>query len=321
MKSHRFTQVAVIILVAGVFAFAGVRSTRRTHAQNKTSTQSNGLAVGSGNVIDGVKPATAATSTAGAYAPFAEAAVQNAQLQTSLAWVFGGKTQRGWSLYVPLIASLIGSDGNAGGHPFASRLALWQKENGAEQTGVLEAGTWSRMVSDFQSRRLGRTSPPSNELVTIPITDCYDPTRAEELRRVDRETFAAYKRMVAAAAADSSLGLQLGPDEKFFKIISAYRSREYQDQLRRQSPNSGRAGLAINSPHATGRALDIYVGGEPVDTKDDNRALQTRGAVYRWLVNNAARFGFQPYFYEPWHWEYVGMRSDGETRRQRDGAK
>jgi LAS superfamily LD-carboxypeptidase LdcB len=48
------------------------------------------------------------------------------------------------------------------------------------------------------------------------------------------------------------------------------------------------------------------VGGEPVNTKDENRALQTHGPVYRWLVKNASSFGFRPYFYEPWHWEYVG---------------
>jgi len=118
--------------------------------------------------------------------------------------------------------------------------------------------------------------------------------------------------MVAAAASDPSLGLsvtsdgQLAAGENYFKIISAFRSREYQEHLRQQSPNSGRAGLAVNSPHFTGRALDIYVGGDPVSTKDENRAIQTQTKAYRWLVKNAARFGFQPYFYEPWHWEFVG---------------
>ena len=84
------------------------------------------------------------------------------------------------------------------------------------------------------------------------------------------------------------------------------RTPEYQAQLRAQSPNSGRAGLAVNSPHFTGRALDLYVGGEPVSTKDENRAIQTQTRAYRWLVKNAGHFGFRPYFYEPWHWEYVG---------------
>jgi LAS superfamily LD-carboxypeptidase LdcB len=47
------------------------------------------------------------------------------------------------------------------------------------------------------------------------------------------------------------------------------------------------------------------VGGDPVETKDPNRALQVQTRVYQWLVRNAERFGFRPYYYEPWHWEYV----------------
>ena len=88
--------------------------------------------------------------------------------------------------------------------------------------------------------------------------------------------------------------------------MSAYRSPEYQAMLRAQSPGSGRAALAKNSAHSTGQALDLYVGGEPVSTKDANRLLQVQTPAYKWLVKNAAKFGFRPYFYEPWHWEYVG---------------
>ena len=117
--------------------------------------------------------------------------------------------------------------------------------------------------------------------------------------------------MIAAAAADPSLVLALGADievvpaEKYLKILSSFRTREYQEHLRRQSPYSGRAGLAVNSPHFTGRALDLYVGGEPVETKDSNRVIQVQTRAYQWLVRNAERFGFRPYYYEPWHWEYV----------------
>jgi len=155
-----------------------------------------------------------------------------------------------------------------------------------------------------------RSVASADQLLTAPLADFYDPTRAEELRQVERRTYAAYKRLVAAAVADRSLGLahkgrELAAAEKYLKIISAFRSREYQDKLRRESPNSGSAGLAVNSPHFTGRALDLYVGGEPVDTRDSNRALQVQTPVYRWLVRNAERFGFRPYCYEPWHWEYV----------------
>jgi LAS superfamily LD-carboxypeptidase LdcB len=112
--------------------------------------------------------------------------------------------------------------------------------------------------------------------------------------------------MVAAAISDPSLKPDDHPENaNYFKIISAFRSREYQEELRRRSPNAGSAGLAVNSPHFTGRALDLYVGGDPVDTNDANRAIQVNSPAYRWLIRNAERFGFRPYFYEPWHWEYV----------------
>ena len=52
--------------------------------------------------------------------------------------------------------------------------------------------------------------------------------------------------------------------------------------------------------------IEVPVGGEPVKTLDSNRMIQVQTPVYKWLVKNAARFGFYPYFYEPWHWEYVG---------------
>jgi zinc D-Ala-D-Ala carboxypeptidase len=48
------------------------------------------------------------------------------------------------------------------------------------------------------------------------------------------------------------------------------------------------------------------VGGEPVKTEDANRLIQVQTPAYKWLVKNAHRFGFYPYFYEPWHWEFVG---------------
>ena len=117
--------------------------------------------------------------------------------------------------------------------------------------------------------------------------------------------------MLAAAAADLKHELKLtpsgdlAPNEKFLRIVSAYRSPEYQEALRRKEPNAGRAALAKHSPHSTGHALDIYVGGEPVKTLDSNRLIQVQTPAYKWLVKNAHRFGFYPYFYEPWHWEYV----------------
>jgi uncharacterized protein YcbK (DUF882 family) len=244
--------------------------------------------------------------------PDADAAKRNVLLRNELTWKFGGKEQRGWYIYTSLIKRLINTKDNPASKTFATAVARWQTRTGLKPTGVLDEETLYAMIAAWQAERLkDRTVARAGQLLTAPISDFYDPTRAEELRQVERQTYAAYRRMIAAAVADRSLKLartshgELAPDEKYLKIVSAFRSREYQEKLRRESPNSGTAGLAVNSPHFTGRALDLYVGGDPVDTTDSNRALQVETRVYQWLVRNAERFGFQPYCYEPWHWEYV----------------
>ena len=244
----------------------------------------------------------------------------NEQLRTELNWIFGSKPQRGWYLYTPLINRLIGTKDDYSSKGFAKALARWQRKSGLAPTGVLNDETLYKMIGEWQERRIkDRTPAQPGQLLKAPISNFYDPTRAEELLLVERNTYFAYKRMLAAALADRSLRLgrnpkvpkgELAAGEHYLKIISSFRSREYQEKLRRESPNSGTAGLAVNSPHFTGRALDLYVGGEPVDTRDSNRAIQVRTPVYLWLVRNAERFGFRPYFYEPWHWEYVGVKSE-----------
>jgi len=142
-----------------------------------------------------------------------------------------------------------------------------------------------------------------------PIADFYDPTREEPLRQLDSQTYAAYKRMVTAAQKEAGLKLFTyatgEKDERFLRIVSGYRSQEYQDSLRKKEPKAGRGALAKASAHSTGRAIDVFVGGEPVTTKNVNRLVQVQTPAYRWLVKNAERFGFVPYFYEPWHWEFV----------------
>ncbi len=242
----------------------------------------------------------------------AAATSRNVVLRNELEWTFGGKPQHGWYLYTSLIGRLLNTKNDVGSIGFAKALATWQKKMGLKSTGLLDEQSLYGMISLWQGARLkDREIAKSDQLLIAPISDFYDPTRAEELRQVERATYAAYKRMVAAAVSDRSLNLahgahgELAPDEKFLKIISAFRSREYQDKLRRESPNVGSAGLAVNSPHFTGRALDLYVGGEPVDARNSNREVQVQTRVYQWLVRNAERFGFRPYFYEPWHWEYV----------------
>ena len=232
---------------------------------------------------------------------FSAATTSNVTLRNELTWTFGGKQQRGWYLYDLLINKTLDSEHDTSSNDFAATLASWQKKRGLNADGVLNENSLMALVSQWQSNRLKiRTPATPDQLVTAPPSDFYDPSRAPELRQVERNTYEAYKRMIAAAAEDPSL--KLG---QYLKIVSAFRSRDYQDELRRKSPNAGSAGLAVNSPHFTGRALDLYVGGSPVDTRDSNRAIQVNTPAYRWLVRNAERFGFRPYFYGPWHWEYV----------------
>src|SRR5262249_48885641 len=236
----------------------------------------------------------------------AAAAEQNARLKSDLTWTFGARRQRGWYLYTPLIQRLLNTGAAPEKADFARARAKWQRSEGLPSTGALDQQTWMKMVAVFQSRRIKDRSTPTPEALTLAhVQEFLDPERPENLRYVERRAYAAYKNLVTAAAAD----LSLSSNENWLRIISAFRSPAYQAQLRKQSPRSGRAGLAVNSPHFTGRALDLYVGGEPVSTNDQNRAIQVNTKVYQWLVKNAERFGFHPYFYEPWHWEYLPQHS------------
>ena len=290
MKNARFHIAVIFALLVGVVS---VVSFVARGSGSQSAPRKSKLAV---------KPAVPVPERSKVSPAFTDAAAKNAQLRNDLSWTFGGKQQRGWYLYDLLIGKTLDSEHEPVSDVFANAIAKWQKKAGLSPSGVLDQDSLMRMVSQWQSNRLkNRDYANPTDLLIAPTADFYDPGRAPELRQVERNTYAAYKEMMAAAEADSTL--KLGP--KYLKIVSAFRPREYQDQLRRQSPNAGSAGLAVNSPHFTGRALDLYVGGDPVDTKDSNRAIQVNTPAYRWLVRNAERFGFRPYFYEPWHWEYV----------------
>lgn len=300
-------RVHIVVTVAALAGVATIASFRPGGARG----QSPGLKRES-RVKSTVLLRPTNSSGANASSSFAAVAATNTVLKDELSWTFGGKPQRGWYLYDLLIRQTLHTQKDSATADFAAALAVWQNEMGLSSNGVLDEDSLMAIVSQWQNNRLkDRTPAEPDQLVTAPSSDFFDPERLLELRQVERNTYAAYKRMVAAAIADPTLKLahtssgELAPEEKSFKIISAFRTREYQDKLRRESPNAGSAGLAVNSPHFTGRALDLYVGGDPVDTKDSNRAIQVDTPVYRWLVRNAERFGFRPYFYEPWHWEYV----------------
>ena len=300
MKIRAFLSSAAISVLSGfVIYLAFVHSNVQAQKTQATS----------------VKPIQA-SSTVKAEVPgseFASVALENAKLRHSLQWTFGGKIQTGWNIYVPLISYTIGTASGPDTPEFALALSQWQKKSGLTESGVLNSDTLDNFTKYWQSRRLGRAGLSASDLLhTAPIAEFYDPTRSPDLLQLERETYVAYKKMVAAAAKELNLKItnsgELASGEKFLKIISAYRSPEYQEALRKKEPSSGRVVLAKNSPHSTGHALDLYVGGEPVKTEDSNRLIQIQTPAYLWLVKNAEKFGFFPYFYEPWHWEYVPKR-------------
>lgn len=313
--SFRIVQlIAVLALATGVATLATRGSRGQSPATKNDAQQKTEAPPQKPETL--VKPTVMTTDrtplNTAAISPFADAVAQNTLLRNDLLWTFGSKQQHGWYLYDLLIGRTLNLKPGASSSDLAGGIAAWQKQKGLTPTGVLDEDSWMTFVSAWQINRLKDKTPATpDQLLTAPPSDFYDPARLEELRQVEKTTYAAYKQMLAAAIADPALKLEhispteLAANEKFFKIVSSFRSREYQEKLRRESPNAGSAGLAMNSPHFTGRALDLYVGGDPVDTKDANRTIQVNTPAYQWLVRNAERFGFRPYFYEPWHWEYV----------------
>ncbi len=246
-------------------------------------------------------------------ADFYSAAKRNSQLKNTLRWSLGRRRQTGWALYVPLIQKTLGTEAHEDTVQFARSVYYWQKRKKLPANGIIFSGTLYSFIKHWQAKRIKPiVLAKEYQLLTAPITDFYDPTRETRLLKVEKQTYAAYKRMIAAALADKSSGLKVDSngeqlaEDKFLRIISSYRSPAYQASLRRRQPGASRAQIAFRSPHFTGRALDIYVGGEPVTTRGNNRAIQVKTPAYRWLVKNADKFGFYNYFYEPWHWEYVG---------------
>src|SRR6185295_3152507 len=150
-----------------------------------------------------VSPSSPASSSA-----FAAAATTNVTLRNDLTWTFGGKQQRGWYLYDLLIGKTLDTAHDADSSDFAASLARWQKRSGLSANGVLDENSLMRLISQWQSTRLKtRAVADPSELLTAPPADFYDPSRLPELRQLERNTYAAYKEMLAAAIADPQLKL------------------------------------------------------------------------------------------------------------------
>ena len=118
---------------------------------------------------------------------------------------------------------------------------------------------------------------------------------------------AAFRQMAAAARAEDP---RIAVDPRSLTIFSGFRSPEADDARCAGEGNCNNRVRSTCSAHRTGLALDLYVGQapglRPDSSADADRLFMSRTPAYRWLVANADRFGFVPYPFEPWHWEWTG---------------
>lgn len=241
--------------------------------------------------------------------PAAPAAVNGSQF-TTLAWSPFGRAETGWAIYYPRVAFEIGSQCQPATPGFAASLVRWARAHGLPGTGVLDPPTFAAMKAHWQGVRP----------FVHASRDCPDPPPAQALAAVNpRESYggkfvqlraaalAAYRAMVAdARAADAAIR----HEKRAFKIFSGFRDPAYDAARCAVQGNCQGITRASCSAHRTGLAMDMWVGQAPGfgpdSTADPNRLAMVATPAYRWLLANAARYGFVNYAFEPWHWEWTG---------------
>ena len=243
-------------------------------------------------------------------------AFANAISVYSLEWAPFGAAEWGWETYLPLLQHEIRTDCAASTPDFAAALAAWQGRYALTPTGVFDQATFETLKGVLQERRpfvMARVRdecpepPPLNQLGYL-VSEEEHADRLTRLLR--RDVLDAYRRLVAAARAEVP---EVARDPEMLQIFSGFRDPEADAARCAAQGNCDGVRRALCSPHRTGTAVDLYVGqlfDLGVDsTSPASRLHMTRGSTYRWLVANAGRFGFVPYLYEPWHWEWVGQRA------------
>lgn len=253
------------------------------------------------------------------------ALAENARTIDGATWSPFGRSERGWRIYAPLVAREIGADCPPESAGFAQALATWRAKHALVPAGVFDEPTLRLMGQGWLLRRpfvraMRSGCPPS------PSVDRLQEARHEEGYSGKQvaalaPALLAYRRMVAQARADSP---EIARDPRLLTIFSGYRGpTEEAARCARGGCNS--LTKARCSAHRTGTALDLFVGAAPgsvPESSDDaNRRFQVATPAYRWLVAHADQFGFVPYAFEPWHWEWAGdpglLAAAGSTTAQR----
>src|SRR5205085_11621568 len=133
MKQKKIHLVVFSFALAALLALAALAA-KTGHGQSAASQKvSTAVAPESGlqptAAVRERRTEPAEATTAADAAAFVAAASRNSLLRLDLNWAFGGKQQRGWYIYEPLISRLIGSEKDSATGDFASALARWQKSS------------------------------------------------------------------------------------------------------------------------------------------------------------------------------------------------
>ena len=240
------------------------------------------------------------------------AAAANARSLRTLAWSPFGRQEAGWEIYAPLIAREIATGCAPETPGFATALADWQGSHRLPSDGVLSDAVFAQLKGVVQLRRpfvrvrqgdYCPEAPADGRLAWADKSEGYQ----GKLVQLRTGALAAYRRMTAAARADDP---RIAADPRNLTIFSGFRSPDYDAARCAKEGNCDGVVRATCSAHRTGLAMDLYVGQapgfEPDSSADPNRLFMSRTPAYRWLVANADRYGFVPYPFEPWHWEWMG---------------
>lgn len=235
----------------------------------------------------------------------------NAVSRRTLSWSPFGRAENGWETYAPRIGQTIGTLCPPDTPGFAAALARWQRARALPADGALRPEQFDLMKVDWHRQR------PYVELRGEGVCPAPPPERVLAVARSDEgyggkvvmmrpAVLTALRSMQAAARAEVP---EIARDPQMLKVFSAYRDPDADAARCAREGNCDGIRRASCSIHRTGLAVDLVVGnapGHPVDsTNDVNRLAMSQTPAYRWLVQNAGRFGFVNYAFEPWHWEYV----------------
>jgi D-alanyl-D-alanine carboxypeptidase len=237
------------------------------------------------------------------------AAQANRGSLSELAWAPFGPPETGWATYAPLVAHEIRTACPPDSPGFARDYARWQTRMKLPADGVLKPAEFTPIRDALALRRPFVQATSKGLCPGAPSAAALAPARPDEAYgakavQLRAGALSAYRRMVEAARRD---GVAQHPP--LLAIVSGYRDAT-EEAARCAEGGCNTLTRAHCSAHRTGLAVDLYLeparGQDPTSTVEENRRHMAQTAEYRWLVANAATYGFLPYAYEPWHWEWTG---------------